>query len=170
MTDPFPNILIDRAVIARRVAEMGAQLTHDLADNPPLIIPVMDGAMIFASDLLREINLTLRIHPLKASSYGADMVSSGKVTLPWGIPDHVMGMDLLIIDEILDTGKTLETLETALREAGARSIRTCVLLRKGSPPLSHADYVGFDIPDEFVVGYGLDLGGLYRNLPDIRCR
>lgn len=168
MSDVPDTIIIGAESIAQRVEELGRELTCDLAESLPTLIPVMDGAMIFASDLVRKINLPLRILPLKASSYRGNSVSTGIVTLPCGIPGDVRGKNLLLIDEILDTGRTLSTIRKELLGAGARSVRTCVLLRRKSPIPSHADYVGFEIPGDFVVGYGLDLGGLHRNLPDIR--
>jgi hypoxanthine phosphoribosyltransferase len=159
--------LIDRHAIARRVRELGAEITRDLHGTTPCLIPVMDGGMIFAADLMREISLPAILRPVKASSYGSGTSSSGSVTLPWGLPEDVKGRTILLIDDILDTGRTLEALGSRLLEAGASSVKTCVLLRKKSAAHLAADYIGFDIPDHFVIGYGLDLGGLYRNLPDI---
>lgn len=165
--EPELEILIDREAIRRRVAELGAQITGDLKGTDLCVIPVMDGGMIFAADLVREIPLPLAILPVKASSYGHGTTSSGSVTLPWGLPGGIAGKDLLLVDDILDKGLTLQTLEGLFLEAGARSVRTCVLLRKESNRNLSADYIGFDILDRFVVGYGLDQAGLHRNLPDI---
>lgn len=159
--------LLDRETIRTRVAELGSEITRDLKDASLCMIPVMDGGMIFAADLMREIPLPMTIRPIKASSYGDATTSSGTITLPWGVPEGIGGKDLLLVDDILDTGKTLEVLGRTLREAGAQSVRTCVLLRKEPAKHLHADYIGFDIPDAFVVGYGLDLAGLHRNLPEI---
>ena len=162
-----PAILLDRAAIYRRVAELGIQISEELASSDLCVMPVMDGGMIFAADLVREIHLPLIIKPIKASSYGGSTTSSGTVSLPWGIPEGIVGKDLLLVDDILDTGKTLEVLKERLMEKGAKSVRSCVLLRKKSSVQLAADYMGFDIPDQFVVGYGLDYAGLYRNLPYI---
>lgn len=161
------HTLIDRHAIARRVRELGQEITRDLRGNTICLIPVMDGGMIFAADLMREIPLPALVRPVKASSYGSGTSSSGSVALPWGLPDDVKGRRILLIDDILDTGLTLEVLRAQLLEAGASGVRTCVLLRKQSAAHLAADHVGFDIPDHFVIGYGLDLAGLYRNLPDI---
>jgi hypoxanthine phosphoribosyltransferase len=162
------STLIDRHAIARRVRELGAEITRDLQGGiTPCLIPVMDGGMIFAADLMREIPLQVLLRPVKASSYGAGTSSRGKVTLPWGLPEDVKGSTVLLIDDILDTGLTFGVLRTRILEAGASVVRTCVLLRKKSAAHLAADYIGFDIPDHFVIGYGLDLAGLYRNLPDI---
>ena len=167
MNEKPSEILFDRKAISLRVAELGAQITRDMRGLTPCIAPVMDGAMIFAADLVREIRLDLTLQPIKASSYGAAKKSSGNVRLPWGIPEAAVGKDILLLDDILDTGRTLVVLKTQLLEAGANSVKTCVLLRKEPARTLHADYVGFEIPDMFVVGYGLDDAGLHRNLPYI---
>ncbi|MEI6080975.1 MAG: hypoxanthine phosphoribosyltransferase [Verrucomicrobiota bacterium] len=161
------EILLDQASIQRRVGELGVKISEDFADADLCVMPVMDGGMIFAADLVREIHLPLTIKPIKASSYGEATTSSGIISLPWGIPEGIAGKDLLLVDDILDTGLTLNVLKEQLMEKGARSVRSCVLLRKESSVLRAADYMGFEIPDKFVVGYGLDYAGLYRNLPDI---
>jgi hypoxanthine phosphoribosyltransferase len=121
--------------------------------------------MIFGADLMRAITLPLLLLPLKTSSYSGGTTSSGVIELPWGLPESVRGKEILLVDDILDTGRTLEVLSKKLLEAGAASVRTCVLLRKEYAKGIPADYIGFQIPDKFVVGYGLDLAGLYRNLP-----
>jgi len=130
-------------------------------------MPVMDGGMIFAADLVREITPPLKIIPVKASSYGDARSSSGTVTLPWGITEGIARKNLLLVDDILDTGLTLQILRERLMENGARSVRSCILLRKQSCVQLSTDYVGFEIPEKFVVGYGLDYFGFYRNLPYI---
>ncbi len=164
---PISEILLDRAAIRRRVEELGVQISKELSGSDLCVMPVMDGGMIFTADLVREIQLPLMVIPIKASSYGDATASSGSVSLPFGIPDGITGKDLLLVDDILDTGLTLKVLKERLLETGAASVRTCVLLRKESSRHLTADYLGFEIPDKFVVGYGLDHAGLYRNLPDI---
>ena len=168
---PLPSgisrILIDRESLRKRVAEMGDRVSRDFRGSDLCIVPVMDGGMIFAADLMRAINLPVTLAPVKASSYGDATTSSGTVSLAWGIPEKIRGKDLLLVDDILDTGRTLGVLASKFRDAGAASIRTCVLLRKESAAHLDADYVGFEIPDVFVIGYGLDLAGYYRNLPFI---
>jgi hypoxanthine phosphoribosyltransferase len=130
-------------------------------------MPVLDGGMIFASDLIREIQLPLTLLPIKASSYGTATTSSGSVSLTWGIPAGAQGKNILLVDDILDTGRTLDILRQELLKAGASTVHTCTLLRKESSKHLTVDYLGFEIPDKFVVGYGLDLAGKYRNLPCI---
>jgi hypoxanthine phosphoribosyltransferase len=161
------KVLLDRAAIQRRVEELGVQISKELSGRDLCVMPVMDGGMIFAADLVREINLPLTITPIKASSYGGSTSSSGSLSLPWGIPEGISGKDLLLVDDILDTGLTLKILRERLIMAGTASVRTCVLLRKESSRHLTVDFLGFDIPDRFVVGYGLDHAGLHRNLSDI---
>ena len=161
------DILLDRATILRRVAALGVQISEELTGQGLCVMPVMDGGMVFAADLVREIHLPLVIKPIKASSYGEATTSSGTLSLPWGIPEGIAGKDLLLVDDILDTGLTLRILRERLMENGARSVRSCVLLRKESYVQLSTDYVGFEIPEKFVVGYGLDYAGFYRNLPYI---
>jgi len=160
------EILISREIIQQRVRELGAQITISFRGKKLCICPLLDGGMVFAADLMREIDLPLTLLPIKASIY-AGTQSSGVITLAWGIPDEIKGQQILIVDDILDTGRTLETLRRLLLEAGALSVTTCVLLRKEYAKDLPADFIGFEIPDQFVVGYGLDLDGLYRNFPYI---
>ena len=161
-------ILLGQEAIRKRIRELGERITLEMQGLSPCIMPVMDGGMIFAADLMREISLPVTMLPIKASSYGSGTVSSGTVELPWSIPEGIKGKDILLVDDILDTGRTLKVLRSLLLQSGVQSIRSCVLLRKESSSHLNTDYLGFEIPDEFVVGYGLDLGGLHRNLPDIR--
>lgn len=168
MSDARHEILLSRDTIAQRVRELGSRIGKDFQGRELCVVPVMDGGFIFAADLIREIDLPLTVAPIKASSYGDATTSSGTVRLPWGMPEGISGKDLLLVDDILDTGQTLESLRSRLTEAGALSVRSCVLLRKESAGDLHSDYVGFEIRDKFVIGYGLDLAGRHRNLPDIR--
>ncbi|MEI6321939.1 MAG: hypoxanthine phosphoribosyltransferase [bacterium] len=167
MNNTLYEILLDQETIRKRVRELGVQITSELGGAQLCLCPLLDGGMIFAADLMREITLPMTLLPLKASSYGDNTSSSGIITLPWGIPGAVAGKEILLVDDILDTGRTLQTLQEQLLEGGAISVRTCVLLRKEYSKEKSADFVGFEIPDKFVVGYGLDLAGYYRNLPHI---
>lgn len=167
MSEVLREVLLDRETIRNRVRQLGRLISSDMEGLEPCMVPVLDGGMVFAADLIREITLPATMIPLKASSYGSGSESSGVVELPWELPKALASEDIILVDDILDTGLTLETVRRKLFEAGARSVRTCVLLRKKRSIHLPADYIGFDIPDVFVVGYGLDLGGRYRNLPDI---
>jgi hypoxanthine phosphoribosyltransferase len=171
------RVLIDRGRIAARVAEMADQIEGDVSamaaargeELELAFLPVMTGAMIFVADLIRCLPRRLRIHPITASSYpGKATRSTGTVTVS-GVPADLSGRDVLLVDDILDSGRTLSVLQAAIRAQTPRSLRTCVLLRKDVTRAAEADcdYVGFEIPDAFVVGYGLDHDGLHRNLPDI---
>ncbi|HYF14982.1 MAG TPA: hypoxanthine phosphoribosyltransferase [Phycisphaerales bacterium] len=171
----FARVLVDRDAIARRVHELGAQITADVQRVAPgeeprlVIVAVMTGAMLFVSDLIREMPLKLHIELVAVSSYPGKSVESKGVMLKSALPDSIPGSHVLLIDDILDSGQTLHTLIDLIRKRTPASLRTCVLLRKPGKcklPVT-PDYVGFDIPDEFVVGYGLDYDGYYRNHPAI---
>lgn len=168
------RILIDRDSIADRVEQLGERLVHDLApvaDAGNLVVmPVMTGSIFFTADLVRHLPLAFRILPITLSSYpGTSTSSLGHVEQVTAMPPDLEGRTVLVIEDILDSGRTLKYLNDALLAAGAGDIRACVLLRKDTTRACEVDcgYVGFDIPDDFVVGYGLDYDGLYRNLPDI---
>jgi hypoxanthine phosphoribosyltransferase len=161
--------LISQTEIDDRVADLGRRITADYAGRTPVLLVLMDGAFVFAADLARVITLAdLRLHFVSARSY-VGTTSTGTVAL-----DHMpplTGTDVLIVDDILDTGRTLAKARSATLAAGARSVATCVLLDKPSrrvpDGLAQADYVGFTIPDAFVVGYGLDHDGAHRHLPAV---
>jgi len=172
------RILIDRTRIATRIREMGAQIRGDYervfreggADGEIVLVPVLTGSIIFVADLMRELPHKVRISVLGASSYpGSSTVSAGTVTLTGGLPDDLSGRHVLIVDDILDSGRTLRRIREEVTRRQPQSVRACVLLRKTVPAAMNTpcEYVGFDIPDEFVVGYGLDYDNYYRNLPDI---
>lgn len=171
------RVLISQWQINARVQEMARQITLDIARGQPgpeapemTIVPIMTGAMIFASDLIRHIPIAMRIGMLTVSSYpGAATSSQGsKFGSEEKLPD-LRGRHVLVIDDILDSGGTLRLVVPRLLALGAAEVKSCVLLRKDRPEAKStpADYVGFDIPDEFVVGYGLDYNNYYRNVPDI---
>ena len=174
MHGDIAKVLISQWQISARIAEMAKQITLD--HTPPkmqgaeiTIVPIMTGAMIFAADLIRQIPIAMKIGLLTVSSYpGASLRTQGSEILTKQLPD-IHGRHVLLLDDILDSGGTLKFVVPRLEEAGAASVKTCVLLRKDRPAARevNADYVGFEIPDEFVVGYGLDYNNYYRNLPDI---
>ncbi|MGA2584421.1 MAG: hypoxanthine phosphoribosyltransferase [Tepidisphaeraceae bacterium] len=168
------RILIPHDQIARRVRELAAQITadHRIGENDfaeITIVPIMTGAMIFCADLIRQIPFAMKIGLLVVSSYpGKSVRTKGSQVLANHLGE-ISGRHVLVIDDILDSGGTLGMVVPALRDMGAASVKSCVLLRKDRPAAKEVrvDYVGFEIPDEFVVGYGLDFDNYYRNLPDI---
>ena len=166
------RVLIDRRRIAGRVDAMASEIEREYSGcrDAVLFVPVLDGALLFAADLIRRLSLPLQLAGLAASSYpGAATTSTGQVELGLFRVD-VQGRRVLLLDDILDTGQTLATVKEALRQRGAIEVRSAVLLRKQreAPPVVEADFVGFEVPDCFVIGYGLDHDGRYRELPDVR--
>jgi hypoxanthine phosphoribosyltransferase len=160
-------VLISERALARRVRELGAEISQDYADEEILLVGVLRGALIFLADLTRAITVPVCVDCLSAVSYGASTVSSGAVRITRDLDEPVTGRHVLVVDTVLDTGLTLQALDATLRARGPASLRYCVLLEKvrGEPLLFSADYVGFKILDRFVVGYGCDYGQRYRNLP-----
>ncbi|MEO7933821.1 MAG: hypoxanthine phosphoribosyltransferase [Chthoniobacterales bacterium] len=169
MQEDLSKVLLHTSTIFARLDEMAATLTEEYAGRELTVLCLMSGAFMFGADLLRRIPLPLRIICLSVSSYHGGTSTSGQVTFQAAMPD-LEGRHVLIIDDILDTGLTLSCLrEKIFRETHTLSTKICVLLRKntGADRPIEADYVGFDIPNEFVVGYGLDFQEKYRNLPFI---
>ncbi len=171
LSGALPPVLIPADAIARRVDAMGEELSARLRGSAaPLLLVLMDGAFVFASDLVRRLHRPdLELRFVRASSYRGGMESSGSVALE-PMPD-LHGRSVVLVDDILDTGLTLATARTAALASCARSVEVCVLLDKPSRRrpggLERAELVGFTIPDRFVVGYGLDHEGRWRQLPDI---
>lgn len=163
------SILLDSRTIRRRVRELGVQITQDYGGKTPHLVAVLKGASIFLADLVRSIELELSYDFIAAGSYGNQTLSSGEIHLLKDVDESVEGRDVILVEDIIDTGLTLHYLVQSLRARGPTSLRIAALLNKPSRRKIHVplDYIGFDIPDEFVVGYGLDYGQRYRNLPDI---
>jgi hypoxanthine phosphoribosyltransferase len=161
--------LIDREAIAVRVEELAAEIVRDFQGSPVTIIGVLTGCLIFLADLVRRLDLPIRIHLVQASSYRGAVTRPGELMLRLDTLPDLRGRKVLIIDDILDTGKTLARLVEELQLRGPDHIRVAVLLRKEGRQEAAvaADYVGFQIPDAFVVGYGLDYADEYRHLPHI---
>ena len=161
------QILYTEEELRKRVKELGCQITADYAGRTPLLISVLRGAYIFMADLTRSINLDVTVDFMSVSSYGAGTVSSGQVEIKKDLSDSIEGKDLLIVEDILDSGNTLYYLMDVLRARKPASIRLCTLMDKPERRVKpiKADYVGFTIPDAFIVGYGLDYDEKYRNLP-----
>ena len=167
MNDSIKGILFSEEMIQKRVAELGAELTKEYAGKSLLMIGVLKGCFMFLADLVRHIDLECEIRFLTASSYGFSSVSSGKVNIDRDIDFDVEGKDVMIIEDILDSGITLTALRAFVAKHKPASLKICALLDKPERrqlPIT-ADYTGFECPNEFVVGYGLDYAERYRNLP-----
>jgi hypoxanthine phosphoribosyltransferase len=163
------QVLIAEAVIDKRLDAMALEIRHDFPGEVMVVIVLLKGAFVFAADLLRRIPRMLEIECLNVASYHGGTESSGKVDfLDHKLPD-IKGRKVLVLDDILDTGRTLRAVVDRLLEEGACEVKTGVLLRKDKELAEKvdADYIGFTIGDEFVIGYGLDYRGRYRNLPYI---
>ncbi len=169
MLDHLEKILIDEEKLMKRVKELGAQITEDYKSKDLFIIVILKGAVMFASDLIKEIKLPLAIDFMAVSSYGASTKSSGVVRIMKDLDEQIEGKDVLIVEDIVDTGLTLNYLFENLLSRKPRSLKVCCCLDKPSRRKTpvNVDYVGFNIPDEFVIGYGLDYAEKYRNLPFI---
>lgn len=167
MQSDIERVLFDQAAIAKRLDELAAQITADYLERELTVIAILTGSLMFMSDLLRRIPLALKLDYLSVESYHGKTHTSGEVIFKQlAVPD-VAGRDVLILDDILDTGHTLAAVRKILETAKPRSIRICVLLskRKQRARDVDVDYIGFEVDDEFVVGYGLDFMERYRNLP-----
>lgn len=169
MHNDIEKVLITREDIEEKCAEIGAQLTSEYDGKFPLVIGVLKGAMPFMSDLLRNIETHLEMDFMDVSSYGSGTTSSGEVKIVKDLDTKVEGRDLLIIEDIIDSGLTLRYLVDLFKYRKANSIKIVTLLDKptGRSANIKADVIGFQVPDEFVVGYGLDYNQKYRNLPYI---
>ncbi len=167
MHQDVEQILYTEEDLRRRIRELGAQIAADYAGRTPMLVSVLRGSYIFMADLTRAIDLDLTVDFMAVSSYGAGTVSSGQVEIKKDLSDSIEDRDLIIVEDILDSGNTLYYLMDVLRARRPASIRICALMDKPerrTKPIS-ADYVGFTIPDAFIVGYGLDYAERYRNLP-----
>ncbi len=163
------HILITEQEIKEKVRQLGKQITEDYKDKEILVVGILKGSFIFMADLVREIEGKVYIDFMQVSSYHTNMESSGEVIFVKDLSGDIKGKDVLIVDDIIDTGRTLEALVEALKQREPASIKTCVLLdKKERREVNYdADYVGFVIPDRFVVGYGLDWAEEGRTLKDI---
>lgn len=161
------KVLISREEIQKRSAEMGAQIAKDYADKNPLVVGILKGAVPFMADIVREIDAYLELDFMDVSSYGNATVSSGEVKILKDLDTNVEGRDLLIVEDIIDSGRTLAYLVDLFKYRKAKSVKIVTLLDKpeGRVVDIEADYIGFNVPNEFVVGYGLDYAEAYRNLP-----
>ncbi|MBZ9687586.1 hypoxanthine phosphoribosyltransferase [Clostridium estertheticum] len=161
------NILISKEAIDERVGQLGAEISKDYDGKKLYILSLLRGSFIFTADLVRQITVPTKIGFMTTSSYGAGEESSGTVNIINDIPDNISGFDVLIVDDIVDTGITMNSIMTRVRTLGAASVKSCVLLDKHERRKIDIipDYCCFEIPDLFVVGYGLNYGDYYRNIP-----
>ena len=174
MTSPELRTLIPAAEIRKRVGELGREIKSDYPDQqdePPLhLVAVLKGACVFVADLARAVRRDVTLDFIGVSSYGSDVETSGHVRITKDLDEDIAGRDVLLVEDVVDTGLTLRYLLEVLQQREPRSLRVATLLDKPSRRKVEVElsYVGFEIPDEFVVGYGLDLDQRFRNLPDVR--
>ena len=164
------SVLLTREEIGRKVRELGEQITRDYAGKKPVLVCILKGASVFFADLIREIDLPLTLDFMAISSYGSATKTSGVVRILKDLDNDILGKDVIVVEDIVDSGITLSYLRKILVQRGAKSLRIATLLDKPARRKVkdlHVDYFCFDIPDAFVVGYGLDYDQTYRNLPDI---
>lgn len=163
------SVLFSEEKLKQRVRELGAQITADYAGKAPLLVSVLRGSYVFMADLTRCIDLPCTVDFMAVSSYGSGTRSSGQVQITKDLSEHIEGKDVIVVEDILDSGNTLYYLLQILQARDPASIRLCALLDKPERRTKEvsADYSGFTIPDAFVVGYGLDYAERYRNLPYI---
>lgn len=163
------EVLIPSSDIKQKMQEMGDRITEDYKDQRPIFIGILRGAFVTLGDLMRRVNLQCEVDFMDISSYGTGTSSSGVVRILKDLEEDITGRHVLIVEDIVDTGLTLSYLRRALLQRNPESLEICSLLSK--PERRRVDlevkYLGFEVPDEFVVGYGLDYAGAYRNLPDV---
>ena len=163
------SVLFSEEELKQRVKEMGAQIAADYQGKEPLLVSVLRGSYIFMADLTRSIDLPCTVDFMSVSSYGSGTTSSGQVQITKDLSENIEGRDVIVVEDILDSGNTLFYLLQLLEARKPASIRLCTLLNKPERRVKEVEvaYSGFDIPDAFVVGYGLDYAEKYRNLPYI---
>jgi hypoxanthine phosphoribosyltransferase len=163
------RLYIDRDRIQERIAEMGRQISEEYEGKTPILVSVLNGAFMFTADLMRNIDIDCEIDFIKLSSYGDEKVSSGQVRELKSIDANLDGRDVIVVEDIVDTGLSMQFMMNRLDEFHPTSVKVATLLHKpaSTEPDLTLDYVGFEIPDLFVIGYGLDYGQIARNLPDI---
>ena len=164
-----PKIFISREEIAKTIIRLASEISRDYQGKQPLLIGVLKGSFVFMADLIRQLDLRVEIDFIKLSSYGAGKETSGKVKVVQGLKTQVKGRDVLVVEDIVDTGNTISFLLDYLKRKKPASLKLCALTDKPSRrqvPVS-IDYLGFILPDKFIVGYGLDFDEEFRYLPDI---
>ena len=163
------RVLFSEEELNKRVSEIAAEINRDYAGKEPMLISVLRGSFVFMADLIRKIEVPCTIDFMSVSSYGKGTTSTGQVQITKDLSDDIEGKDIIVVEDILDSGNTLSYLLELLRARKPASMKLCTLLDKPDRRVKevHVDYSGFTIPDEFVVGYGLDYAEKYRNLPYI---
>lgn len=167
MLNDIEKVLINEEELKEKTLELGRRISEDYEGKDLIIISVLKGGFIFAADLMRAIKIPVAVDFMAVSSYGASTKTSGVVQIRKDLDRDIKGMDVLVVEDILDSGLTLNYITKVLQNRGAQSVKICTILDKPArrkAPI-FADYIGFEIPDEFVVGYGLDYMEKYRNLP-----
>ncbi|QSX07418.1 hypoxanthine phosphoribosyltransferase [Alkalibacter rhizosphaerae] len=169
MIEDIKDVLIDEMTLKERVKDLAKELSEEYKDKNPLVICVLKGAVLFMSDLIKNMDIPLEIDFMAVSSYGNETRTSGEVRIMKDLDKSVDGRHLLIVEDIVDSGLTLSYLVKMFKDRHTKSVKVCSLLDKPERRTTNVDihYVGFAVPDEFVVGYGLDFAEKYRNLPFI---
>lgn len=163
------RVLIEEEKLNKRIAELGAQISSDYAGQEVTLICILKGSVFFTCELAKRITIPVALDFMSVSSYGSSTVSSGKIEVKKDLDESIENKNIIIIEDIIDTGRTLKYLLEDLRKRNPKSLKLCTMLDKPDRRVVEVatDYTGFEIPDEFVVGYGLDYDQKYRNLPYI---
>lgn len=163
------RILLDQETIMKRVAELAKQISADYENKNLVAVCILKGSVMFFSDLMKEVTIPCELEFMSVSSYGSGSSSSGNVKIKYDLQDDIRDKDILIVEDIVDSGITLHNLTNLLKQRNPASLKICCLLDKKERRVAEidVDYVGFEIPDEFVIGYGLDFDGKYRNYGEI---
>lgn len=169
MLQDLTEVMFEEKALADKCQELGQQITKDYAGKDLLVVGILKGASVFFTDLIRQIKLPLNIDFMAASSYGSGTESSGSVKIKQDLSVDIKGRHVLLVEDIIDSGITMDQLMAELQKRQPASVKLCALLSKPSRRQRdvHIDYCGFEVPDEFLVGYGLDYAEKYRNLPVI---
>ncbi|MBQ6646586.1 MAG: hypoxanthine phosphoribosyltransferase [Clostridia bacterium] len=169
MRNDMAYILLSRQQIKQKVEQLGKTITETYRGKNPLMICVLKGSIVFFADLIREIDTPVEVETMTASSYGAATVSSGVVSVVSKLDEKIRDRDVILVEDIIDSGRTIAFIKEDMLKKGVRSLKVCALLDKPSRRVADIkpDYLGFEVPDAFVVGYGLDYDQKYRNFPEI---
>ena len=169
MYNDLERIMFDEATLKAKVAELGAVITEEYRGKNPLMVGILNGAMVFYTDLIRQVRIPIETDFMRVSSYGAASVSSGNVKIKKDLDVDIIGRHVIVVEDIIDSGNTMAALLKYLSNRGAASVKLGALFSKPSRREVEVkiDYLGWEIPDEFIVGYGLDYAERYRNLPEV---